>query len=142
MPPRFRPHASLAALKTQTPVQQHDERRGTAYSRGYDRWWARQRRAHLRQSPLCVCCDANGFIRPASLVDHIVPHRGDQQLFRDQTNWQSLCAECHGRIKSVIERLWDAGRVSVSALRLDRRMPEYFESSLVGAGVHSHPRGE
>ena len=28
-------------------------------------------------------------------VDHIVPHKGDQQLFWDQSNWQALCRRCN-----------------------------------------------
>jgi len=128
MPPRYQPHKALAELRPAKPAQQHDDRRGTAYSRGYDRQWDRDRRAHLRRSPLCVCCEANGFIRPASLVDHIVPHRGDKVLFRDPANWQSLCSECHNKIKKVIEALWDGGRVGVAALRLDRKMSAYFDT--------------
>ncbi|MGI6721758.1 MAG: HNH endonuclease [Anaerovoracaceae bacterium] len=25
----------------------------------------------------------------------MVPHRGDQKLFWDRSNWQSLCKSCH-----------------------------------------------
>jgi 5-methylcytosine-specific restriction enzyme A len=32
---------------------------------------------------------------PAVLVDHIEPHRGNQGLFWSESNWQSLCKECH-----------------------------------------------
>jgi 5-methylcytosine-specific restriction protein A len=31
------------------------------------------------------------------VVDHIIPHRGDQYLFWDQENWQALCKDCHDR---------------------------------------------
>jgi len=30
-------------------------------------------------------------------TDHIIPHRGDQALFWDETNWQRLCLPCHSR---------------------------------------------
>lgn len=33
----------------------------------------------------------------AQCVDHIVPHRGDLNLFWDLDNWQSLCNQCHSR---------------------------------------------
>jgi len=127
LPPRYQPLKGLAALRPPKPSQEHDDRRGSAYARGYDHWWDRQRREHLRRSPLCVCCEANGFIRPATLVDHIVPHRGNKYLFRDPKNWQSLCSDCHNRIKSVVERLWEAGRLAKALLRLDRKMSEYFD---------------
>lgn len=31
----------------------------------------------------------------ATVVDHIIPHRGDQKLFWDRSNWQALCKSCH-----------------------------------------------
>ena len=31
----------------------------------------------------------------ATVVDHIVPHRGDPKLFWDTDNWQALCKQCH-----------------------------------------------
>ncbi|AFR18473.1 HNH endonuclease [Burkholderia pseudomallei] len=34
---------------------------------------------------------------PASVVDHIVPHRGDAHLFWDQSNWQAMSKSCHDR---------------------------------------------
>jgi 5-methylcytosine-specific restriction protein A len=39
---------------------------------------------------------------PASILDHVVPHRGDPVLFWSESNWQSLCATCHG-IKTARE---------------------------------------
>ena len=33
----------------------------------------------------------------ATVVDYIVPHRGDQKLFWDKSNWQPLCKACHDR---------------------------------------------
>ena len=38
----------------------------------------------------------------ATIVDHIVPHKGDLALFYDQTNWQSLCKRHHD-IKTAAE---------------------------------------
>ena len=32
---------------------------------------------------------------PASVVDHVTPHQGDQRLFWDEANHQSLCKPCH-----------------------------------------------
>lgn len=33
----------------------------------------------------------------ASIVDHIIPHKGDKQLFWDRDNWQPLCKKHHDR---------------------------------------------
>ena len=36
-----------------------------------------------------------GRLVKATVVDHIIPHRGDAKLFWDEGNWQSLCKNCH-----------------------------------------------
>lgn len=133
MPKTFRPGIG-AGIKHRTARQEHDDRRGTAADRMYDGWWQRARARHLRDNPLCICCQANGYIRAASVVDHIVPHRGDATLFRDPANWQSLCAECHNKIKSVVERLYEAGKIAADLLRLDRLLPEWFDTSGIDPG--------
>jgi 5-methylcytosine-specific restriction endonuclease McrA len=33
------------------------------------------------------------------VVDHIIPHRGDQRLFWSQDNWQPLCHDDHDIVK-------------------------------------------
>lgn len=43
-----------------------------------------------------------GKVTAATEVDHIVPHRGDERLFRDEKNLQSLCRPCHSR-KTAVE---------------------------------------
>ena len=74
-----------------------DRMRGGASARGYDARWREARAIFLKQHPLCAFCQAEGKIVPATVVDHIIPHRGDQRLFWDQTNWESLCKECHDK---------------------------------------------
>ncbi|HOO52277.1 MAG TPA: HNH endonuclease signature motif containing protein, partial [Alphaproteobacteria bacterium] len=46
---------------------------------------------------LCVECERKGHVIPATVVDHIIPHRGDETLFWDESNWQALCKKCHDR---------------------------------------------
>lgn len=77
------------------------EARGTAHERGYDARWRAARAAYLVAHPLCVSCEREGRTTAARVVDHIVPHRGDEKLFWDESNWQSLCDhtspfDCHG----------------------------------------------
>ena len=31
------------------------------------------------------------------MVDHIIPHKGDEALFWDEDNLQSLCTPCHNQ---------------------------------------------
>jgi 5-methylcytosine-specific restriction protein A len=33
----------------------------------------------------------------AEVVDHKIAHRGDQALFWDQSNWQSMSKICHDK---------------------------------------------
>lgn len=69
--------------------------RGSAAERGYGADWRKARRRFLAVNPLCAACLKRGVLTPATVVDHIVPHRGDQRLFWDQKNWQPLCKQCH-----------------------------------------------
>jgi 5-methylcytosine-specific restriction protein A len=71
-----------------------DERKSAA-QRGYNAEWRRAREDYLRRHPFCVECKKAGRLQPARAVDHIVPHRGDPELFWDETNWQGLCITHH-----------------------------------------------
>lgn len=70
--------------------------------RGYGAKWQRERRKFLESNPFCVKCYEEGHITMATVVDHIVPHRGDQKLFWDRGNWQPLC-EHHHNVKTMTE---------------------------------------
>jgi 5-methylcytosine-specific restriction enzyme A len=72
-------------------------RRAEYVNRLYGRRWRTVSKAHIQRNPLCVRCG-----RGATVCDHIVPHKGDEQLFHDATNLQSLCKSCHDR-KTVQE---------------------------------------
>lgn len=74
-----------------------DALRGGAYVRGYDARWRKARALYLRQHPLCEECRRSGEMTPATVVDHIIPHRGDMALFWNQQNWQPLCKNCHDK---------------------------------------------
>ena len=78
------------------------DNRATANSRGYNARWRRARKMFLAEHPLCAECEKNGRLTAATVVDHIIPHKGDQALFWDESNWQPLCKRCHDR-KTVRE---------------------------------------
>ena len=71
--------------------------RGGADARGYNARWWRARIDFLQKHPLCAECQREGKLTPATVVDHIIPHRGDQRLFWDEKNWQPLCKDCHDK---------------------------------------------
>jgi len=48
-------------------------------------------------------CAEQGKVTPATVVDHVKPHKGDQQLFWDKTNHQALCKLCHDAHKKRLE---------------------------------------
>ncbi|QHI99350.1 HNH endonuclease [Xylophilus rhododendri] len=82
--------------------RQFDQQRGSAASRGYDSAWQRAREGFLRAHPLCASCEKADLVTPATVVDHIVPHRNDKVLFWTRSNWQPLCKKCHD-IKTATE---------------------------------------
>lgn len=74
--------------------------------RGYGWKWQQARAAFLArpENVLCRMCQAKGLLTPATVVDHIIPHRGDRKLFWDRSNWQPLCAACHSSTKQAQEK--------------------------------------
>ena len=71
--------------------------RESATNRGYDARWRAARKRYLKRYPLCIECQRKGKFMPATVVDHVLPHRGDEDLFWDESNWQPLCKHCHDR---------------------------------------------
>lgn len=75
---------------------------------GYHHWyahraWRRRRDAHLLAEPCCRLCHAiDGRIVPATVADHIEPHRGDRVAFFTG-ELASLCASCHNSRKKTME---------------------------------------
>lgn len=90
----------------------------SSFKRGYDSRWQKAREGYLRANPFCVDCEGFGRLTPATVVDHIKPHRlgdaiesGDaekvaeaRKLFWDKTNWQALCKLCHDSHKQRLEK--------------------------------------
>lgn len=74
-----------------------DANRGTAASRGYGHRWRVFCRSWLAANPLCVHCLKDGRPTIAKIVDHIIPHRGDPELFWRPGNHQSLCKFHHDK---------------------------------------------
>ena len=86
-------HLSLHPLphpKSRTP-------RPSSASRGYGYKWRQVRKAYLNKHPLCVRCLAQGKFVTATVVDHIIPHRGNPDLLWNEANYQALCKPCHDR---------------------------------------------
>ncbi|WP_256807153.1 HNH endonuclease signature motif containing protein [Bradyrhizobium sp. Bra64] len=78
---------------------ENDRRRPNASDRGYDSRWSKARRTFLDKHPDCAMCG-----KPAVVVDHKTPHRGDRTKFWDKGNWQPLCTHHHNSTKQSLER--------------------------------------
>src|SRR5438067_12923128 len=65
--------------------------------------WRRLRAAQLALHPLCRMCRDEKHITPATICDHVVPHRGDEALMFDPLNLQSLCKHHHDSRKQMLE---------------------------------------
>ena len=79
--------------------------RATSAQRGYDRQWRKRRKSYLARHPLCVLCDACGYVEQATQVDHVVPlARGGADT---DDNLQALCAMCHSR--KTAREVWGCG---------------------------------
>lgn len=83
-------------------VKDHVSDRLSAKDRGYDSRWRKASKRFLKVNLLCKHCEREGKITAATVVDHIIPHRGDKVLFWDENNWQPLCKRCHD-VKTMID---------------------------------------
>jgi hypothetical protein len=66
----------------------------------YGRAWQTAARQHRIANPYCAWCGEQVWLGDSERqppIDHIVPHHGDMRLFWDQSNWQTLCEDCHGQ---------------------------------------------
>lgn len=54
--------------------------------------WQHARGRFLRDNPVCARC-----MGTSAVVDHVKPHKGDETMFWDRTNWQALCKPCHDK---------------------------------------------
>jgi hypothetical protein len=65
--------------------------------------WKDLRRGQLSREPLCRYCKSRGIIEPATICDHVIPHRGDVAMFWAGP-FQSLCKACHDSDKAREEQ--------------------------------------
>lgn len=79
-------HATLHKDEDVRPGRKH----GNPYSTSR---WQILRRQVLMAHPVCQICGKT----IADTVDHIKPHRGNEDLFYDPDNLQALCKACHNK---------------------------------------------
>lgn len=105
-PRQYKPPRSHAAKRYRPQEKSWISRQDGRHAL-YNMWvWRKPnglREQVLKHDPLCVWC-ALAYLdfKPATTVDHIIPHGGDIDLFLDIDNCQGLCEACHNR-KTRIE---------------------------------------
>jgi len=87
------------------------------------RAWKSIRANQLNAKPLCEWCERQGHVRAASIVDHVIPHKGDHALFFDTSNLASLCAPHHDAGKQVIEKRGYSAEPGKNGWPIDPRHP-------------------
>jgi len=108
-----------------------DAGRPTARERGYDTKWERERAAFLKTHPHCErIVDGQRCGKSATVVHHIVPHKGDRSLFWSRSNWSPRCKACHDGAEQSRER---RGRGVVTDFRQGTR---------TGGGRNARDRSE
>ncbi|UGY23196.1 HNH endonuclease [Bradyrhizobium septentrionale] len=70
------------------------------------RWQALRLRIFLRDRYTCRRKGCGRVEPNTSLLvcDHVIPHRGDERLFWDDGNLQTLCKACHDSAKQAEEQ--------------------------------------
>lgn len=116
-------HAGCPELTRDGWCPKHKPRHQRRASADYHSWYmlpiwtTRLRPAQLLREPWCRECarayppDDPRHRTRATVVDHIVPHRGDWEKFIDPANYQSLCKRHHDQ-KTALEQLQRGEKVT------------------------------
>jgi 5-methylcytosine-specific restriction protein A len=95
------PYCPNKAIKGSSYCKGHkklmEKQRPDSSARGYDYEWQKFREEYLKRNPFCIECIKNGKLTKSKVIDHIIPHKGDERLFWDEDNMQPLCINCHNR---------------------------------------------
>ena len=86
--------------------------------RGYGAQWERAAAHYRAHHPWCLGCEAIGLQRRSQIVDHIIPHCGDTNLFWSQSNWQPCCKWHHDAVKQSLELRYRLGQCNAADLVL------------------------
>lgn len=79
-------------------ARQYDAtRKGTYHDWYSSARWRKLRERCLSENPLCVECEKEGHVTAGTIADHIIPHKGDYDLFWDFNNLQTLCTMHHNK---------------------------------------------
>ena len=92
--------------------------------------WKRLRTYQLHSEPFCAVCSS-----PGNTIDHIIPHRGDANLFFDSSNLQTLCKRCHDSETALEMNLRRCGKSDRQIGNIKRKMRRTNLKAEVGNAV-------
>jgi 5-methylcytosine-specific restriction enzyme A len=95
------------------------DNRPNASGRGYGGSWKAAAAKFKHAHPYCLGCAALNRKVATEVVDHVVPHRGDQEVFWNKAMWQPACRWHHDVVKKKLEHLYLQGSIAAEALWLD-----------------------
>jgi 5-methylcytosine-specific restriction endonuclease McrA len=78
--------------------------------------WVKESKQFLRLNPICYYCDDK-----ATLVNHRIPHKGNETLFWQVRNWQPACKHCHDSLIKKLENGKILGKDVVANNKCDDR---------------------
>lgn len=97
------------------------------YSGEYKHWyrsraWKHIRIVELNRAPLCEWCKERGVLKHATEVHHLIPHKGDYELFLAGP-FACLCKDCHDSTARAIERQGFHKAIDVDGYPIDPKHP-------------------
>jgi 5-methylcytosine-specific restriction protein A len=95
------------------------DNRPNASGRGYGGSWKAAAGKFKRAHPCCLGCAALNRKVATAVVDHVLPHRGDREVFWNASMWQPACRWHHEVVKKKLEHLFLQGTIAADALWLD-----------------------
>lgn len=86
--------------------------------------WYVRRDNQLRSKPLCERCLSEGRVTLATVVHHIIPHKGNRESFLKGA-LASSCKQCHDSIEQSIERIGYNKQIGIDGWPIDPANPAY-----------------
>ena len=80
--------------------------------RMYDTDWLNYSRKFLAINQECYACG-----KKSEVTDHLVPHKGDDKLFKQLDNHIPLCKKCHNTITAKFDRRFVKGHTITPKLQ-------------------------
>jgi 5-methylcytosine-specific restriction protein A len=98
------------------------------YAHLYDsRRWRRRSRLHLLHNGLCVMCDANGDVVPATVCHHVNQHKGNiNEFFLGEI--VGLCTHHHDCVAQGIEKRGFDNEIGVDGWPTDKAHHQVYKT--------------